>query len=91
MSSGTAALPCPRISPWPMNSAVMMKIIWLLPPMAKAVVPTQPRTRGWGGVGPMVCVMEPIATRRPRHRGCPRDLASAQTAPHALFIRGADI
>ena len=27
MSSGTAALPWPRMSPWPTNSAVMMKII----------------------------------------------------------------
>jgi hypothetical protein len=27
MSSGTAALPWPRMAPWPTNSAVMMKII----------------------------------------------------------------
>jgi hypothetical protein len=27
MSNGTAALPCPRISPCPMNSAVIRKII----------------------------------------------------------------
>jgi hypothetical protein len=50
MSSGTAALPCPRIVPWPTNSAVMRKIIWLLPPMASAVVPNQPSTLGWGAV-----------------------------------------
>jgi hypothetical protein len=48
MSSGTAALPCPRIVPWPTNSAVIKKIIWLLPPMASAVVPNQPSTLGWG-------------------------------------------
>ncbi len=28
----------------------MRKIIWLLPPMASAVVPNQPSTLGWGGV-----------------------------------------
>ena len=38
--------------PWPTNSAVIRKIIWLLPPMARAVVPTHPSTRGWGGVTP---------------------------------------
>jgi hypothetical protein len=27
MSRGTAALACPRMSPWPMNSAVIRKII----------------------------------------------------------------
>jgi hypothetical protein len=50
MSKGTAALPCPRTAPWPTNSAVIRKIIWLLPPMASAVVPNQPNTLGWGGV-----------------------------------------
>jgi hypothetical protein len=28
----------------------MRKIIWLLPPMASALVPNQPSTLGWGGV-----------------------------------------
>src|SRR5262249_38285937 len=45
--SGTAALPCPGMLPWPTKSAVIRKIIWLLPPMARAVVPSQPSTRGW--------------------------------------------
>ena len=46
ISSGTAALPCPGISPWPANSAVMRNRLWLLPPMARAVVATQPSVRG---------------------------------------------
>jgi hypothetical protein len=29
---------------------VIRKIIWLLPPMASALVPNQPSTLGWGGV-----------------------------------------
>ena len=52
MSNGTAALPWPGMSPWPTKSAVIRKIIWLLPPMASAVVPTQPSVRGCGGVTP---------------------------------------
>ena len=38
--SGTAALP------WLARSAPSRNRLWLLPPMANAVVPTQPRVRG---------------------------------------------
>jgi hypothetical protein len=34
------------MSPWPMKSAVIRKIIWLLPPIARAVVPTHPMVLG---------------------------------------------
>jgi len=46
MRSSTAALPCPEIAPCPAKSAVMMKMLWLLPPMAIADVPNQPMVRG---------------------------------------------
>ena len=62
MSSGTAALPCPMIASWPTNSAVMMKIIWLLPPMAMAEFANQPSTLGCGGVTIYSAISEVIAT-----------------------------
>ena len=62
MRRGTAALPCPRIAPWPTKSAVIRKIIWLLPPMASALVPNQPSTLGWGGV---MCVSTDVELKGP--------------------------
>ena len=49
ISNGIAALPWPRMSPCPIGSAPRMNRDWLLPPMASAVVPTQPSVRGCGG------------------------------------------
>lgn len=43
MSKGTAPLP------WPAMRAPIRKRLWLLPPMARAVVPSQPIVRGWDG------------------------------------------
>ena len=47
MSNGTAAVPCVTNSP---VAPAMMNRLWLLPPMARAVVPIQPMVRGWVAV-----------------------------------------
>jgi hypothetical protein len=41
MSNGTAPVP------WLATSAPMRNRLWLLPPIARALVPNQPSVRGW--------------------------------------------
>lgn len=63
---GTAAVPWPRMVPWPATKAPIRKRLWLLPPIASALVPSQPIVRGcsrpWLASGEPACAPAFVVT-----------------------------
>lgn len=87
MSSGTAALPCAS------TRAPIRKRLWFDPPIASAVAPGQPSTRGWVPLTGVADILPPdraanlerglaegVRRRGPRPRGRPSG-ASDSGAP----------